>query len=284
MVDGVVHKACLRLEDSGESLEHTIRAVSRRRWFSRGGLLMGGAASLAVGGLLGGALEGIPVLLAPPAAASRISHVGPDHSTGAALTASYVLREAGSLAANGDTPADIAAILSSGRQAANGSAPAGASPGVPGGTAGGPPAGGGSGAGAAAAAGVGTPAQSSASTTTTTVPGLLHQVTGSLGQSVSQLPLVGSTVSGAVGALGGAASSLPATPSLPATVPGGSAPSGSAGAVTSGVQSTVGSVVQSAQPGQSGQSQATVQCPGGSLVSTITDCPATSLPSALGGL
>jgi hypothetical protein len=71
MLDGVLHNAALRMEADGIGLDDVLSPKGAiRRWVGRGGAAVGGAASLAVGAILGGAFEGIPVLLPPPAAAA----------------------------------------------------------------------------------------------------------------------------------------------------------------------------------------------------------------------
>lgn len=84
MVDGVLHNACMRIRSSGDALDELIRSRARRQWFGRSGLAVGGAASLAVGAVLGGVLEGVPVLLPPTsvaAASPQVVHGNPDATT-----------------------------------------------------------------------------------------------------------------------------------------------------------------------------------------------------------
>ena len=62
-------------------------AAPGRSWLPGGGVAAGGAASLAVGAVLGGALAGVPNLLAPPAAgpAARTTSTGAPAPHGLAL-------------------------------------------------------------------------------------------------------------------------------------------------------------------------------------------------------
>ncbi|HUY63597.1 MAG TPA: hypothetical protein VMV14_03680 [Acidimicrobiales bacterium] len=77
MVSSVIHNACLRMEASGTGINDVVSPSAVHRWLGRGGLAVGGAASLAIGAVLGGALESVPVLLPPPAAAQGLPQVTP---------------------------------------------------------------------------------------------------------------------------------------------------------------------------------------------------------------
>jgi hypothetical protein len=70
MVSVVLHNACLRMEEEGADLDEILAPKGIQRWLSKGGLALGGAASLLVGAVFGGILESVPVLLPPPAAAA----------------------------------------------------------------------------------------------------------------------------------------------------------------------------------------------------------------------
>lgn len=70
MVSVVLHNACLRMEEEGADLDEILAPKGIQRWLGKGGLAIGGAASLLVGAVFGGILESVPVLLPPPAAAA----------------------------------------------------------------------------------------------------------------------------------------------------------------------------------------------------------------------
>ncbi|MHB1503352.1 MAG: hypothetical protein ACYCTL_05495 [Acidimicrobiales bacterium] len=86
MVEAVIRNASLQAAearmhagpmagDDGPSNRRARREAARRtkRWLGRGGVVAGGAASLAVGALLGGMLDGIPIAFPSPAAVSPTS-------------------------------------------------------------------------------------------------------------------------------------------------------------------------------------------------------------------
>src|SRR5579872_2006264 len=75
MVSVVLHNACLRMEEEGAGIDEILAPKGIQRWLGRGGLAIGGAASLLVGAVFGGILESVPVLLPPPAAASAMPSV-----------------------------------------------------------------------------------------------------------------------------------------------------------------------------------------------------------------
>ncbi len=220
MVDGVMHNACLRLEASGDSLDDLIRSRGRRRWFGRGGLAVGGAASLAVGAVLGGALEGVPVLLPPPASASaapQVVHGTPDGAGGMQPTAFDSVASAAQAAASalagvsgassGGASGAAAGAVSSGAGAVS-STPAtsgivqltsgalASNPAAAGGQASGPlaplP-------GAPSPAPIPSPSNS------------VGQALGTVSQVASQLPVVGSTLSGLASSAGTALGGLTST-------------------------------------------------------------------------
>jgi len=85
MVSGVLHNACLRMDEEGAGLDDLLSPSGIHRWLGRGGIAIGGAASLLVGAVFGGVLESIPVLLPPPAAAVSSPHI--DSGGGAGLPA-----------------------------------------------------------------------------------------------------------------------------------------------------------------------------------------------------
>jgi len=58
------------------TLEDATSGSPIRRWLGRSGVLGGGAVSLAIGAVLGGVLEGVPHLLAPPPAAGAFPVAG----------------------------------------------------------------------------------------------------------------------------------------------------------------------------------------------------------------
>src|SRR5579862_3930008 len=83
-------------------------AAPTRGWLSGGSLAAGGAASLTVGAVLGGALAGVPNLLSPPSVAGPASHTGSDPvaSPGpVALTATRAARVEDASAPTRATPA-----------------------------------------------------------------------------------------------------------------------------------------------------------------------------------
>ncbi len=56
MVSGLLHNACLRMEATGTGVDDVLTPSGIHRWFGRSSLAVGGAASLAIGAILGGAL------------------------------------------------------------------------------------------------------------------------------------------------------------------------------------------------------------------------------------
>lgn len=85
MVSGVLQNACLRMDEEGAGLDDILSPSGIHRWLGRGGIAIGGAASLLVGAVFGGILESVPVLLPPPAAAVSSPHI--DSGGGAGLPA-----------------------------------------------------------------------------------------------------------------------------------------------------------------------------------------------------
>ena len=70
MVSGVLHNACLRMEEEGVDLDDIVSPPGLHRWLGRSGIALGGAGALLVGAVFGGILEAVPVLLPPPAVAA----------------------------------------------------------------------------------------------------------------------------------------------------------------------------------------------------------------------
>src|SRR5579862_8011766 len=70
MVSGVLHNACLRMEEQGVDLDDIVSPKGLHRWLGRSGIALGGAGALLVGAVFGGILEAVPVLLPPPAMAA----------------------------------------------------------------------------------------------------------------------------------------------------------------------------------------------------------------------
>lgn len=239
MVDGVLHNACLRMESSGDSLDELIRARGRRRWFGRGGLAVGGAASLAVGAVLGGVLEGVPVLLPPTASASaapQVVHGNPDAPGSTELTALRGVVSAARLAsqalaaATGGGSPGIAPFAGA-RGDATPSAQSGPSAPSPSGivdlSGGSPGTSSGSGSGGQASSAQASAKSAAPSTPVSARPSVVGKVLGTVSQVASSLPVVGSTLSGAVGAVGGAVGGL--TSPLGSVTSGGSSSSPLAG-------------------------------------------------------
>lgn len=269
MVEAVLHNACLRLEDWGSSLDDVMRSRTRKRWFGRSGLVVGGAASLAVGAVLGGVLEGVPVLFPPTTGATSLPHVTSDAAgtigksstglTGYDQIPGSAQRATGSLAAGAAQEAQTSQI-SSGQGQAPSAGAAGAGATTPSGATSTPGSGSGasSGSGSGASSGSRGGNVSDTGTPSSIIPGApvpAPQVEGSLGQVLntlsgvaSELPVVGQTASGAVGSAGsaaeqatGAASSATSSPapSTTTTTPVSSASSPLPG-ITSGASSALG--------------------------------------------
>lgn len=108
MVSVVLHNAALRMEEEGAGIDEILAPKGIGRWLGRGGLAFGGAASLLVGAIFGGILEGVPVLLPPPAAASASPTID---SGGGALPANTF--SLASLSAPAPVTAAVAAVTSS---------------------------------------------------------------------------------------------------------------------------------------------------------------------------
>jgi hypothetical protein len=107
MLDGVIHNAALRMEADGVGLEDLLMPRHGvRRWFGRGGAAVGGAASLAIGAVLGGAFEGIPILMPPPVAAASV----PQAVSGLPASTPWALA-AGQLSGTGLPPVSSPASL-----------------------------------------------------------------------------------------------------------------------------------------------------------------------------
>jgi hypothetical protein len=81
MVDGVLHNAAMGMKVRGVVLEpERAPRHALARWFGRGGAALGAAASLVVGAVLGGAFEGIPVVLPPPVSAATVAQAPAGHA------------------------------------------------------------------------------------------------------------------------------------------------------------------------------------------------------------
>lgn len=230
-------------------------AIHRRPWLTRSSVLVGGAASLAVGALLGGILEGVPVLLPPPVAAASGAGV-PVIKGNLAAAAQTVAHSLPALVSHlgpvappgGGAPADpVAPVV---RAAGSGLGGGGLVPSLPvptvlGGSGGGAPApnlpvppvastpqgttqGGGGNGGA---------------TSTCSLCGALAPVTSTLQQAAGNLPVAGGTVSGALG------STLQTVSGVLGSATGGSAgtanPLGGAVAPVTSALGSVGSTVSS---------------------------------------
>jgi hypothetical protein len=226
---------------------------TRRRWMGRSGIAVGGAASLAVGAVLGGAFDGISPLLPPASAVASpklVSGSGSQNPSGPPPPLSFGGHRLTQLASL-TTPPGVAAPP--GAQLAGvpveGSGPITSTPGsgaVPVTNA---PALDGSGG---ASLPSGSPA---ASPSASQSQDPLGQVLATVSQLSSQLPVVGSTASGAVGAVAGAV--------------GANAPAPSPAAPSS---TTPAPVVQTV-----------LQCANGVVVQNLSSCPVGST-SVLGGL
>lgn len=272
MVDGVWHNACLRMKASGDSLDELMRARVRRRWFGRSGLAVGGAASLAVGAVLGGALEGVPVLLPPPASASAAPQVvdgnpdapgsmqlaALDDVASAAQPAARALAAAIAGTSSGVDPIALVQV-----EAASGAQPDPSTPtssGVANLVDGSVGSSAGSAAGGEAASPQAPVTSAPPSTPSSAPPDIVGQALGTVNQVASQLPVVGSTVSGVVGAVGGAVGGLTST----------------LGSVASGGSSS------SPLPAVTNTAAGAINCVTGVIAGSNGNCGSTT--SALGGL
>jgi hypothetical protein len=238
------------------------------RWLGRSGIVAGGAASLAIGAIFGGVLEGVPGLLAPPVASGLLSAGGPVGSSG---------RLPVQLAASRATPPGWSGVVSdifgsppsaTGTGAGGGQGATSATAGTPpvsggGGTTGGGPgvgsSGGGSGTGTSGGGAQSTGNAGSRHSSGGSPPpcdsacSAVGGVLGAVAQAVSQLP-GGSNVSGVVAQVGSLVPSLPAAPtptvaSVPPPAPGAPAPvpaSASVPGTVSGVTSTLGGTLSAA--------------------------------------
>jgi hypothetical protein len=71
MVDGIVHNAAVSMQVRGLVFEpEPVPRHALARWLGRGSAALGAAASLVAGTVLGGAFQGIPIVLAPPVSAA----------------------------------------------------------------------------------------------------------------------------------------------------------------------------------------------------------------------
>jgi hypothetical protein len=201
------------LEDT--TLEDATSGSPIRRWLGRSGVLGGGAVSLAIGAVLGGVLEGVPHLLAPPPAAGAFPVAGPGVGT---LDGSGHL--SAQLAASRSAAPDWQGLVNNLLPVTSiglfpGTAPASALPGssTPGGTvpvrgpvvggAGGPVGGGGS-SGSGPGSGVGSPSSPPSPPSCDASCALLNTVT----QTFGQVPGAGAPLSGVVSQVGTTASGV----------------------------------------------------------------------------
>lgn len=83
MVSVVLHNACLKMDEEGVGLGDITSTKGVQRWLGRGGIALGGAASLLVGAVFGGLLTPITALF-PPAAAGANTPVVSNPAGGAA--------------------------------------------------------------------------------------------------------------------------------------------------------------------------------------------------------
>ncbi len=174
-------------------------SASRRRWRRRSGVVVGSAASLAVGAVLGGLFEGIPVLL-PPAA--PVSH-GPRLAASAGGFGQLPLALSDvALPATPPRPGPAASATRRGAAGTAGQAPAGfgstsgaptaSHPAAPAGTARLP-------TWSVPVSSTGAPAGASGAGSTCSACSTLQQVTTPLQDGLGAVPGVGGTLSGAVG-------------------------------------------------------------------------------------
>jgi hypothetical protein len=239
-------------------IDGATRAYTSRRWFGLGGLAVGGATSLAIGAVLGGALTGVPILLPPPEATSAVPQVTVGHGAEGAKGSTIQLSRfdlngtdartplgellaalAGRIASEaGDRGGGVESSQSATNQWAARSATGGSRSGQ---------GGSGSSSGTTPSA-QGTSGSQDPSSSTDPVGGSTSQALGTVGQVVSQLPLVGSVASNAVGAVGAAAGSATSAVSSAA----------SSSAAASGVTSTVNGLLR---------------CADGALVDNVAKCP-----------
>jgi hypothetical protein len=230
----------------GPDADDEVEASARQRWLGRGGVVAGGAASLAVGAVLGGALQGVTGLLAPPV------------TTGAIPQSTSIVPSPGGLPlklASAAGPAQratphTAARLYGPQIGAPSGATATPTPGATGGSGATPSPGATHGTSVTGTGGVGstgsTTGGSGAAVSVPPASSACDAVCSALqaaAQGVSQAPAVGGSLAGAVSQVGATVSGagqglpgLPAAPAAPGTAPVPSGP-------VSGVTSTVGGLL-----------------------------------------
>jgi len=218
-----------------------------RKWLGRGGVVGGGAVSLAIGAVLGGVLEGVPHLLGPSATGGAVPM-----SVGGGSADTPTRLASGSTTPSGDYPwsaafdpvypMSVVSALSSAGSVTGSSVPSGVSPAT------GSPAGG---AGPVAAPGNGVVVQGAQTPDAAGTPcDASCTALQGVGQAVSQVPGVGGPLSGALGqasdAITGATTGV--GPALPG-VPGSVVPTGSSAlaGTLSGVASTASGILTSPQ-------------------------------------
>jgi hypothetical protein len=231
-------------EDSGAvaaaALDDTAAVSPARRWLSRSGIVGGSAISLAVGAVLGGVLEGVPHLLAPPAASGSFPVAGAGGGSAQAPAQLAAARTAApdwqglltGLLPVTSVGVPLTAVSQSPSASSSGSGQGPV-------RAGGPPSG-----------GAGAPVRSPSTPTPVSGAGASSPsaptpacdsscaLMQTIGQTAAQVPGVGDAVSGIVSQVATAASGAPGAASAPgASIPGsalgGLAPSSGSGAVTS---------------------------------------------------
>jgi hypothetical protein len=235
-----------RSRRSAAEIDGATRAFTNRRWFGLGGLAVGGATSLAIGAVLGGALTGVPILLPPPQTTSAVPQVTVGHGAEGAKGSTIQLSRFDLTGTAAGTPLGELLAALAGRIASEAGARGGAGESSQSATvewaahsaAGGSRSGQG---GSGTSPGTSTSAQSGSgsqdpSNSTDPAGSSTSQALGTVGQVVSQLPLVGSVASSAVGAVGAATGSATSAVSSAA----------SSSAASSGASSTVNGLIRCA--------------------------------------
>ncbi|MDA8268646.1 MAG: hypothetical protein M0Z63_12130 [Actinomycetota bacterium] len=255
-------------------------AAVHRRWLGRSSMVVGGVASLAVGAILGGVLEGIPVVLQPPATAAGAGSISPLHRHALGSVADTAARALAVPAAAHPHVTTPAPVTRSATSASPSPATGGAADGV-----GTPPVvssvPNGSGGGsvlsepALPVPGLGTGATSSPARSTTAGSAsacspcqAAAPVTSTLLQAVSTIPVVGGILSGVVGTVGTGTGTLgTATQGLVSN--GAGLPGSSSLAGVSGSAGTAGGgLAQVARAPQ--QTAGTVPAVGGVISSAVS--------------
>lgn len=252
------------------------RAVSgRRRWLRRGGVVVGSAASLAVGAVLGGVFEGIPVLFPPAAPAShgpRLAASGggwrelPVALSDAELPAAPPPRPTPVVATGTAVPGDVGTVQSPPPPAAG---PTSSLPPAPTGTLPSPSV-------PVPLPSTGAPASGSSTGSSCSACSTLQQTTAPLQSGLGAIPAVGGTLSGAVGTVTSTAGGLVQTATQ---VLGGSTGTSSTGTSSTGTQSTG---TGSTGTGSSGTSSSTTSSGTGGSGTTVA-VPGTGASVTVGG-